>query len=245
MAKAALDVNLVLDEVCDGAAPVEQRLDRRSVAAAWVTAAAARTDDPKQHDRRLAHACEGSETLRHVPVLVPPTGEPGAFQRAERLLAAGSRIVRLCPGNHHYPLATWVLSPLPELCQREGAALVLDFGPERVDWVQTVAFARSYPSLPMVVLEADFSDRAVPAVLDRASNVLLHLGRLETLDRIVRLTTIFGRHRFVWGSSERADADEARRAVADSDELTEDARQAILRGNADALQTGSYREAFL
>jgi hypothetical protein len=120
---------------------------------------------------------------------------------------------------------------------------VLDFRPKRIDWAQTVAFAHGYPCLPMVVLEADLSHRAVPAVLDTTPNFLLHLGRLGTLERLVRLMTIFGRHRFVSGSS--GGADEPRRAVADTDKLPEEGRTAILHRNAETLQEGSYAEAFL
>jgi hypothetical protein len=245
MANKALDVNFVVDEVGVGIGRTEQRLAERAIDSAWVTAAAARTDDPDEHDRRLAQACEGSATLRPVPVLVPPTGQPGALDQAQQLIVSGSRVVRLCPGRHRYPLADWVLSPLPELCEREGAALVLDFAPEPIDWARIVAFARTYPSLSMVVLETDLTDRTVPAALDAAPNVVLHLGRLGTLERLIRLTTVFGRHRVVWGSSESANADEARRAVSETDDLAEEGRAAILHGNAEALQDGSYAEAFL
>jgi hypothetical protein len=82
-------------------------------------------------------------------VLVPPAGIPGAFERARRLTAsARCRVIRLCPGGHRYPLADWVLSPVPELCERERIAVSLDFASERVNWAETVAFARGYSPVP-------------------------------------------------------------------------------------------------
>jgi len=120
MARAALDVNLVLGEAGDDLAESEQRLAERAVAAAWATAARARNGNPDEHDDRLARACKSSASHHSVPVLVPLTGVTGGFERARRLTAsAGCRVIRLCPGGHRYPLVDWVLSPVPELCERQ------------------------------------------------------------------------------------------------------------------------------
>ena len=87
-------------------------------------------------------------------MLVPPTAVAGGFERARRLTASACRrVIRLCPGGHRYPLVDWVLSPVPELCEREGVAVVLDFAPEAVKWAEAVAFARHYSPVPMVILE--------------------------------------------------------------------------------------------
>ncbi len=248
MARVAIDVNLVVDGARDDVVQEsEARLAGRDIAAGWVTAAGARNDDPEEHDQRLARACEGSSSLHPVPVLAPPTGVPGAYARAQRLAAtARCRVVRLCPGSHGYPLADWLLSPLPELCQREGLALMLDFEPEPVRWDETVVFARSYPSLPMVVLDAGIGvDRALPAALDAAPNLLLHAGRLRSLEDLVRLADIFGASRFVWGSSGHPGADAARESIADTEWLGEESRAAILYGSAQALMDGNYADTFL
>jgi hypothetical protein len=158
MARAALDVNLVLGEAGDDLAESEQRLAERAVAAAWATAAPARSGNPDEHDDRLARACKSSASHHSVPVLVPPTGVAGGFERARRLTAStGCRVIRLCPGGHGYP----------------------------------------------------------------------------------------GSHRFVWGSSEGADAGAARRAIENAEGLGEEDRAAILSGNAQALQDGAYAEAWL
>lgn len=247
MARNAIDVNLVADAASDDVAlKSEARLDARGITAAWLIAAAARSEDPEEHDQRLARACEGSSSLYPVPVLVPPTAVPGAYDRARRLAAtARCRVVRLCPGGHRYPLADWVLTPLPELCQRERLALMLDFEPDPVRWDETVAFARSYPSLPMVLLDAEIgADRALPAALDAAPNLLLHVGRLCSLEDLIRLTDAYGPSRFAWGSG-HPEADAARESIAAAERLGGEVRAAILHGNAQALQDGSYAETFL
>jgi hypothetical protein len=123
---------------------------------------------------------------------------------------------------------------------------VLDFAPAWVDWAETVDFARGYPGVPMVVLEADVStDRAAPAALDTAPNLLLHVGRPTALEALLRHVATFGGQRFVWGSSESADADAAREAIAEEQSIAEEDRAAILSGNAEALQNGTYAETFL
>ena len=123
----------------------EQRLEQRAVAAAWATAAPARSGNPDEHDDRLARARETSASHHSVPVLVPPTAVAGGFERARRLTAsAGRRVIRLCPGGHRYPLVDWVLSPVPELCEREGVAVVLDFVCQKRPKILT-----SRPNLPI------------------------------------------------------------------------------------------------
>jgi len=247
MAPDAVDVNLVIDAAgCDAASQSQARLHGNGISSGWVTAAASRTEDPEKHDELLARACERSPSLHPVPVLIPPTAVPGAYERARRLAAtARCRVVRLCPSGHGYPLADWVLSPLPELCEREGVALVLDFAPEALRWSETVAFARAYPALPMVVLDAEIGlDRALPAALDAAPNLLLHVAQLPSPEHLVRLADVYGTSRFVWGSGPPG-AGAARESIAAAEGLGEEGRAAILHDNAQALQDGGYAERFL
>ena len=247
MAFNVIDVNMIVEAGNDDVALLsEASLAEQDIAVGWLTAVAARREDPEEHDRRLARACEGSSSLYPVPVLIPPTGVPGAYERARQIAAtARCRVVRLCPGGHKYPLVEWVLTPLPELCAREGLALVLDFEPDSVRWEETVAFARGYPSLPMVVLDAMIGeDRALAAALDSAPNLVVHLGRLRSLEDLVRLADVFGSSRFVWGSSSRPGAT-APKSIVEGEQLGEDGRAAILGGNAQALMDGTYAEAFL
>jgi hypothetical protein len=218
-----IDVNLVVDEaVVDTAV-----LGKRGLAGAWVTASASRTDDPEPHDARLADALKGSESLRPVPVLVPPTGAAGAYARAREIVdAAQLHVVRLCPSGHRYPLADWVLSPIPELCARENFALLLDFAPAGVPWLELVAFARAFPSVPMVALGVA-DERAAPAALDAAPNLILHVE--QSISR--ELVETCGGSRFV--------------AAAGGADLPEGDRELILHGNAETLADGSYAERWL
>jgi len=81
MARAALDVNLVIDEAGDDLAESEQRLEQRAVAAAWATAAPARTGNPDEHDDRLGRACvlwgssEGAAVARRATENAEGLGE--------------------------------------------------------------------------------------------------------------------------------------------------------------------------
>ena len=68
--------------------------------------------------------------LLEAPTVVPPDA-----------VDPGSGAVRLCPVRDGYPLVDWLLSPLPELCEREGVALVLDFAPGSIPWNDVVTFA--------------------------------------------------------------------------------------------------------
>jgi hypothetical protein len=141
--------------------------------------------------------------LLEAPVLTPPTAVPDSYERARELAAdSASRVVRLCPHRDGYPLVDWVLSPLPELCEREGLALVLDFDPAPVPWADVVRFARTFPAVPMLVLGVDLeADRAAPAALDATANVVLHV---EDVPELAPLIETFGAHRFVGPHGETA-----------------------------------------
>jgi hypothetical protein len=247
MALDAIDVNLVVDAASDDVVgQSEEWLAQQGLSGAWLTAVASRYEDPTEHDERLEHACAETPSLHVLPVLVPPTAGPGVYARARRLAADGSRVVRLCPGSHHYPLADWVLSPLPELCERAGQALMLDFEPGPVRWEETVAFARTYPSLPMIVLEVQIGgDRVLPAALDVAPNLLVHVGRLHSLEDLVHLVRIYGASRFLWGSSLHPGQADALPSISEAQELDDESRASVLRANARALQDGRYAEAIL
>jgi hypothetical protein len=248
MARTGVDVNLLVATPAEGVAErIEERLAEFEIETAWVTASEARIDEPEAHDERLAHVCDGSRSLRPVPVLVPPTGPRDTYGRAQRIAArATCRVVRLCPTSHQYLLANWVLSPLPELCEREGIALLLDFDPDRVRWVEVVPFARAFPSVPMVVLGVEIgSDRVVPAVLDAAPNLVLQVARIRVVEDLVWLSSTFGSFRFVWGSGGSRDPSAVHASIRGASGLGDESRAAILHGNAEALADGRYAEAFL
>ncbi len=241
MARTGIDVNLVVDAADDDLAG---RLAALEVESAWVTASAARTQEPEASDEQLFRACNGSPSLHPLPVLVPPVSALGAYERARAIAAtADLRVVRLCPAGHAYPLAEWVVSPLPELCERERLALVLDFEPQAVPWSEVVSFARAYPSVPMVVLGVDLgTDPVVAAALDAAPNLVIEIGLSSEGADLVRFADTYGPSRFVWGSGGGDGALAVREAIAG---LGEEARAAILGENARALADGSYAERFL
>lgn len=223
MASVAIEVNLVLDAV----AVDEVVLSERGLGGAWVTANASRTDDPVAHDARLGRVLSGSETLRAVPVLLPPTGANGAYARAREIIhSAPFHVVRLCPTGHRYPLADWVLSPIPELCERQSFTLLLDFAPAHVAWLEVVAFARVFPSVPIVLLGVG-DERAAPAALDAAPNLILHLDGTVSAG----LVATYGGSRFVAASA--------------AEDLPDRDRELILQRNAEALADGSYAGQWL
>lgn len=134
-----------------------------------------------------------------APVLGPPTAVVGAYESARRVVQeSGCRAIRFCPGRDGYPLADWVLSPLPELCEREELAIVIDFDPASIAWSDVMTFARAFPTVPMVVLGVSVAgDRAVLAALDAAANLVLHVEEVGYARELARLIEIFGEHRFI------------------------------------------------
>lgn len=242
----SIDVNLVVDVVdVAGLHAWSDRLPALGLAGAWITPPADSEIDDASREL-LAQADGPGRALQLVPVVTPPTGT-GEFERAVRLAGTvGCRVLRVCPGAHGYPLVDWVLSPLPELCAREHLALLLDFGADPVPWRDVVDLARAFPAVPLVVLAGDTdSDRTIPAVLDSTANVVVELSRLRAVEVLVRLVTLFGAHRFVWGSGGSAAATAVLPAIADAGDLSPDDRAAVLHGNAGALGSGAYAGMFL
>ena len=138
----------------------------------------------------------------------------GSVQRA--LDAVGhdaGRMVRVCPGpnGHGYPLLDWILSPLPESCERENLGLAIDYQGALIPWDDVVRFARAFPALPMVLIGASIGeDGVIRAALDVAPNLILELSAPggETLARLVDR---FGSHRFT-GGADAIEADSWREA---------------------------------
>jgi hypothetical protein len=209
----------------------------------WVTEKASRLETPDEHDALLMAACDSLAGLVPIPVLLPPVGVPGGLKRISQIVdGAQCRVVRLCPVTHRYPLADWILSPIPEICVRHKAALLLDLDSERPPWIELVAFARRFPCLPMVLLATDLErERAASAALDATANLLLQLSVRCPLNSYLLAT--FGPSRFVYGSghgylSELADGSTV---LPDAD----DAEKAALGKTAEALANGTYAERFL
>jgi hypothetical protein len=139
---------------------------------------------------------------------VNPTVD-GSLQHALDAVAAGAgRMVRISPGpkGDGYPLFDWVLSPLPETCDRDNLGLAIDYRGAATPWDDVVRFARAYPALPMVLIGASIGgDGVIPAALDMAPNLILELAPAPVDANAATLVARFGAHRF----TERADAFEA------------------------------------
>ncbi len=125
----------------------------------------------------------------------------GSMQRALDAAAHNTgRMIRICPGANGdgYPLLDWILSPLPETCERENLGLAIDYQGAAIPWDDVVRFARAYPALPMVLIGASIGlDGVIPAALDVAPNLILDLSAAPGGETLARLIDRFGVHRFV------------------------------------------------
>ena len=133
----------------------------------------------------------------------------GSLQRALDTVAghAGGTVrIRPGPNGDGYPLVDWVLSPLPETCERENLGLAVDYRGAAIPWDDVVRFSRAYPALPIVLVGAAIeSDGVIPAALDLAPNLILELASALVGETLARLVHRYGAHRF----TDSADAIEA------------------------------------
>jgi hypothetical protein len=139
---------------------------------------------------------------------VDPTREGSVHRALAAVAGRAGDVLRIAPGPNGdgYPLLDWVVSPLPETCDRENLGLAIDYRGAAIPWDDVVRFARAYPSLPIVVMGAAVGkDRVVPAVLDVAPNLVFEIAPTLDGDALARLVDRVGAHRF----TERADAIEA------------------------------------
>jgi hypothetical protein len=198
-------------------------------------------------DRRM-----GAMTSRALsggrPQLVIRPGPIAELEAAvERNRAAGGpRAVRLCPGSdgHDYPLEPWAISPLPEYCDREGIAILIDPGPSSIGypWAPIVRLARDHPSLVVVALAAPLGGTVAARGLDAAPNLILETSALTDDDgeAFARLVATVGGHRFAYGSG---DAVVSPSVVASS--LRDDSAPAVLSGTADLIDRGAWGPTYL
>lgn len=210
---------------------------------AWLVHDRSRHSDPQEHDATLLEACHSHGTqCRAQLVLVPPFIDDSAELRMAAASPDTCRVMRLCPGplGHGYPLVDWVLSPLPESCERENLALAIDYQDANIPWTDVVGFARSFLTVPMILIGALVGeDRTLPAALDVAPNLIIELSGLRDGPTLPPLLEHFGAHRFVYGSGGRSSAD----LIAPL--LNADVLGAVLGGTADAIGSGAWRETHL
>ena len=245
MSRTGIDTNLRADvSSVDWLERTAGLVDDLGLAAGWVLADAdadADAGDPGGGPDRDAR-------VRRIPVLGPPAAHPGIVARARAHAAHdASRVVGLRPARDGYPLADWVLSPLPELCEREQLTLILDYVGAPIPWLEIVPFARCYPGLPMLLLGASVGgDEVAPSALDAAANLVLGVGRLGAPDDLVRLVEVFGSQRFAYASATSTSEQGATRLrELRAARLDHDAEHGVLAGTAAALAEGRYAGAFL
>jgi hypothetical protein len=232
-----VDVN-VIAAASDDATSVQALLSERGADSGWLTSDAARDAAPGAHAAAQALAGE-VDAVAHVPVLRPPTADTEALGSATAAAqSAALRVVRICPGRQGYPLESWVLSPIPEICADAQLAMAVEFTPDRPDWGRVVRFARDHQHLSLLVLCVDGRDRhVVPAVLDHAPNVVVHVGDLEP-DALSAWVKVFGAHRFIAGVN-------AQGRIAAPAGLDDAARATLLQGTARELASGGWSAAWL
>ena len=124
----------------------------------------------------------------------------GSLQHALDIVAGDAGgTVRIYPGprGDGYPLVDWVLSALPETCERESLGLAIDYRGAAIPWDDVVRFSRAYPALPIVLIGASIgSDGVIPAALEVAPNLILELASEPVGETLVRLVRRYGAHRF-------------------------------------------------
>ena len=193
-----------------------------------------------------AAAATPGRTVRHQHTAVPTLIAHDVLDAIRAALAAGApHVVRLCPGpgGNLYPLADWVLAPLPAWCEREGVALAVEYGAGRAAPLSEVAhFARSAPEVPLLLHGDRLSaDPAEWRLLDRCPNVLLQVTADVDETLLAAAVDEFGAHRFVFGSRYSTTP------LADSTfgALSGGAREAVLGGNASLLDERGWRDRYL
>jgi hypothetical protein len=130
---------------------------------------------------------------------VNPTVDGSLQQALDAVAADAGRTLRISPGPNgdRYPLLDWVLSPLPETCEREDLSLAIDYRGAAIPWDEVVRFSRAYPALPIVLIGASIGgDGVIPAALDVAPNLILELASAPVDEKVAGLIARFGAHRF-------------------------------------------------
>ena len=190
-------------------------------------------DEPVANVRDCLTAMPGS--VRDLAMHISTAREAGA-----------PAVVRVCPGpyGHGYPMESWAMSPIPEFCEREDLALVVDFGERRdYPWSELVAFARSYSRLAVVALGAPLSGPTAARALDATPNLIFDTSGLEGAPGasfVASLAASHGAYRLVYGSGRSGvGADDIAAALGGEDLET------VLSATAHRLDKGWWGSEFL
>jgi hypothetical protein len=209
---------------------------------AWAVHPRARREDPA----RLDGALNAEANVRECLIAMPESA--GDLQeRVSKARGAGApAIVHICPGadGHGYPLESWAVSPIPEFCEREDLALVVDMGsPAAYPWSELVAFARAYPRLPMIALGAPLAGPTAGRAFDATPNLILDTSGVDDdsiLPALAALADGRGAYRLAYGSGPRGLS--AGKIAAS---LSPSTAEMVLSGTAARLDKGTWGAEFL
>ncbi len=247
-----INTSLVIEQAPDRAElarsveRVVRRLDEIGIKEAWL---AARYPSPaafESANEALVDACRAHGARLQAQLTYVPYIAAREFGRTLRSMPAQvSPMLRLLPGfsGHRYPLVEWLLAPLPEVCDREGMTLLLDYRGQQDElaWDDLVTFARHYAGVPMVVACNETNEGILRAAFEATANLLLQVS--ATSNALTRLIQSAGRHRFVFG--DRCAQPSSGSANATWADMSEHDRQAVLAGNAADLATRHWQQRFL
>lgn len=179
-------------------------------------------------------------------VAKPPFDHAEVASALTAAVGLGPRVVRICPGTegHRFPLASWLLAPLPELCDEANIAVALDYGPlASLPWDEVVELARRHPSLCLVLLGRGTGELGVVrACLDAVPNVIFDISALGDAGWLGRTVAEVGAHRFMFGSGEDPTGAVGLLKTA---RLASPETNMIGSGVAGSLDKGSWAEAWL
>jgi predicted TIM-barrel fold metal-dependent hydrolase len=185
-----------------------QEMDRLGIAEALVYHAAAAGYDPEFGNAQLMKELRATSRMRACWVVMPHyTGEmanPGAL--VHRMLAAGTRAVRMFPTSHRFSLGDWTVDELLGELNDHRVPVFVDFGrshwaEEVVDYDRVARICRKFPSLPVVLVrEGIGSSRYIYPLLNRFENFLLEISYYQPSGGVADICRRFGAGRLLFGT---------------------------------------------
>jgi len=184
-----------------------ETMDRYGLATALVTHASAKWHDPALGNERLIRELSGQDRLIPCWVVLPAScGEvPPEAEQVQDLIASGARAARLCPVAHRLSLEPFEVDRLLGALEERRVPLLLDC--DNVHWSEPrpwrfIAWAcTTFPALPIILLrEGQASFRALFALLDQYTNLVVETSYLQGHDAINLIVQRWGPSRLVFGT---------------------------------------------
>ncbi|MFI1015343.1 amidohydrolase family protein [Streptomyces sp. NPDC020965] len=202
-----------------------RELDRLRIDLACVTHSHAVHGDPRDAGptARLAESAAPGPRLVPVPVLIPGpfgTGRPG-----------DERLVRLCPGEHRWPLTGGPSLALAAELARRGIAVLL--GWETVTAPEVARYAAGTPELRIVLTGTGYrSARELTGLMDTHPGLSVDTSTLAGHLQVEWFAERHGARRVLFGTGAPVTDDAGPRYQLDTLDLPEPARRLIAGGNA-------------